>query len=86
MVVDAVKQSQGNPHEAETIYSQLLNENIIAELKNAKIIRQFLFSLPTKWQLKVLSVIYKKLLPKLEEAVQGQRSFKLLLPKIRIRK
>ncbi len=84
MAVDAVKHSWGHPQKAEAIYSQLLNKDVTAELKYAKMIRQFLFSLPTRRQLKVLGFIFKKLSPKLEEAVQGQRSFKLLLPRSRI--
>jgi len=84
MAVDAVKHSVGHPQKAEAIYSQLLNKDVTAELKYAKMIRQFLFSLPTRWQLKVLGFSFKKISHKFEEAVQGQRSFKLLLPKSRI--
>ncbi len=82
MAVAAVKQSWGHPRKAEAIYNQLLTKNVTAEFKYVERIRQFLFSLPTKWQLKVLNFIVHKL----EEAVQGHRSFKLLLPKSLIRK
>ncbi len=81
MAVDAIKQSWSHPQKAQAFYSQLLKASIITELKYAKMIRQFLFSLPAQWHYRLVSFWLKKMPRKLEEAVQGQRSFKLLLPK-----
>lgn len=86
LAVDAVIQARGHFRMAETIYSQMLNKNITQELRYAKKIRHLLFSIPKKWHSKVLFEILKRLWPKLEEAVQGQRSFNLLLPKRRNKK
>ena len=83
LAVEAIRKSCSNCQHAEPVYSQLLNKYIINELRYTKILRSFLFSLPIKWQLKMLNFSFERLLPKLEEAVQGQRSFKLLLPKSR---
>jgi geranylgeranyl reductase family protein len=79
----AIKQSPSNPDKAQAIYSRLLNGSVITELKYAKIFRRLVFSLPTQWQLKLLTFMLKQIPHKLEEAVQGKRSFKLLLPTTR---
>jgi flavin-dependent dehydrogenase len=81
LAVEAIRKACRNGQHAEPVYSQFLIKHIINELRYTKILRSFLFSLPIDWQLKMLNVSFKTLLPKLEEAVQGQRSFKLLLPK-----
>jgi geranylgeranyl reductase family protein len=80
LAANAIKQSSGSPQDAFTIYSVLLNRSIIPELKFARINRQLLFSLPSKWYFKGLSFFLKQIPKKCEETIQGQRSFKLLRP------
>ena len=76
----AIGQSFNRSQNALKLYHQLLNSSIITELKYAKMIRQILFSLPRRWHFKVLAFMLKQAPDKLVEAVQGQRSFKLLRP------
>jgi geranylgeranyl reductase family protein len=81
----AVRQSFDRPGKVLADYSALLCRSVLTELKYAKMIRQVLFSLPGQWQFNVLSFMLKQIPNKWVEAVQGQRSFKLLRPKTRIR-
>jgi geranylgeranyl reductase family protein len=76
----AIRQSFNKPQKVLTLYNQLLKRPVITELHSAKIFRQILFSLPQRWHFKVLSLMLKRLPDQLAEAVQGQRSIRLLRP------
>jgi geranylgeranyl reductase family protein len=80
----AIKQSFNGQQNVLTLYNQLLNQTIIVELKYAKLIRQILFSIPKRWHFNVMAFMLKHMPGELAEAVQGQRSFKLLRPLNRI--
>jgi geranylgeranyl reductase family protein len=76
----AIGQSFNQPQNVLKIYNQSLNRSVIIELKYANLIRQVLFSFPARWHFKVLAFMLNQVPDKLVEAVQGQRSFKLLRP------
>ena len=76
----AIRRSFNRPQNVLTLYNQLLNRSVITELKYAKMTRQILFSLPSRWHFKVLAFMLTQMPDKLAEAVHGQRSFKLLRP------
>jgi len=76
----AIRRSFNRPQNVLKLYNQLLNRSMITELKYAKMTRQILFSLPSRWHYNVLAFMLKQMPDKLVEAVHGQRSFKLLRP------
>jgi geranylgeranyl reductase family protein len=76
----AISQSFDRSQNVLKLYNQSLNRGVITELKYARMIRQIVFSLPCRLHFKVLAFMLKQLPDKLVEAVQGQRSFKLLRP------
>ena len=76
----AIWQSFDKPQRVLKYYNHSLNRSVITELKYARIIRQILFSLPRRCHFKVLAFMLKRVPDQLAEAVQGQRSFKLLRP------
>ena len=76
----AIRQSFNRPQNVLKLYNQLLNRRMITELRYAKMTRQILFSLPSRWRFNVLAFILKQMPDKLVETVHGQRSFKLLRP------
>jgi len=53
---------------------------VITELQYVQILRQRIFSLPSRWHFKLLAFILKQMPDKLAEAVHGQRCVKLLRP------
>lgn len=76
----AIRHSFNRPQNVLKLYNQLLNQRVITELKYAHLIRQLLFSLPSRWYFKLLAFMLTQMPDKLVEAVHGQRSFKLLRP------
>lgn len=76
----AIRQSWSDPAKARIIYSRLLNKCFLAELKCVLAGSRLLFSLPARWQSKLLAFMLTNFPHKLEEAIQRNRSFKLLLP------
>jgi geranylgeranyl reductase family protein len=76
----AIEQSFNRPRNVLELYNRSLNRSVITELKYANFIRQVLFSFPVRWQFKVLAFVLNRMPGKWVEAVQGQRSFKLLRP------
>jgi geranylgeranyl reductase family protein len=76
----AIRQSFNQPQNVLTVYNQLLNQSVIAELKYVQILRQLIFSLPSRWHFKLVAFLLKQMPDKWAEAVHGQRSVKLLRP------
>jgi hypothetical protein len=51
---------------------------VITELKYVQVLRQLIFSLPSRWQFKLLAFMLKQMPDKLIESAHGQRSVKRL--------
>jgi geranylgeranyl reductase family protein len=62
-------------------YTRLLDEDIIAELRFLRVLRQIIFFLPGNWPFKILSVILKTIPRQCEEALHGLRSVKWFRPR-----
>ena len=74
----AILNSYDNPQAVFRSYSQFLENDVIRELRQIRMLRQITFSLPGIWPYMILSLMLKILPKQCEAAVQGQRPIKFL--------
>ncbi|UCF93942.1 MAG: geranylgeranyl reductase family protein [Desulfobacterales bacterium] len=76
LAAQAVMQSQSNPVSALENYRNSLHRSLIVELKFARISRFLIYTFLRPWNYKGLGLILRGMQKKIEETIQGQRSFK----------
>jgi geranylgeranyl reductase family protein len=74
LAAQAILNSSDNAQAVFEIYKRLLGNDIIAEFRPIRMLRQVIFSLPGNWPYKILSFILRMMPNRCEEALHGLRS------------
>ena len=81
LAAKALLKSFDDPQRVLQRYTHYLRQDIITELKQIRMIRRIIFSLPGTWPYKILSLMLKTIPKQCEEALHGQRSVKWFRPR-----
>jgi len=76
LAAQSILNAAGNAQAAFDRYTRLLEQELIADLRFLRALRQIMFSLPGNWPFKILSALLRLMPGQCEKGVHGMRSVK----------
>jgi menaquinone-9 beta-reductase len=76
LAAESILSASDNAQAVFEAYTRLLEQDLIADLRFLRVLRQIIFSLPGNWPFKILSAILKLMPGQCEKGVHGMRSVK----------